>query len=95
MLHVCQLVCACALLCESAESCQMAAVWSWRLCAAVLLGAWLVLLALVECCVLVWMLLASACHVCGASRGMQPVLSLCQRKLAVRNRGRKVLKIKV
>ena len=83
---MCQLVCACASLCECAESCQNAAVWSWRLCAAVLLGAWLVLLSLVECCVLVRMLLASACHMCGASRGMQAVLSLCQRKLTVRNR---------
>ena len=79
MPRMCQLVCACALLCESAESCQNAAVLSWRLCAAVPLGAWLTLLALVECCVLVWMLLASAGHVCGASRGVPTVLSLCQR----------------
>ena len=79
MLRMCQLDCACNSLCESAESCQNAAVLSWRLCAAVPLGAWLTLLALVECCVLVWMLLASACHACGASRGMQTALSLCQR----------------
>ena len=61
----------------------MAALCSWRLCAVVLLGVWLVLLALVECWMLVRMLLASACHVCGASRRMQTILSLWQQNLTV------------
>ena len=83
MLRMCQLDCACNSLWESAESCQMAALCSCRLCAVVLLGAWLVLLALVECWTLVRMLLASSRHVCGASRRMQTILSLWQQNLTV------------